>query len=100
MSHRRKGFTLLELMIVVAIILILCSIAVPHLLHSKMTANEASALETLNSLNGALFDYWTNYDGYPESLSDKESAATLETINSLMPTSVRNGYAFAYKSGL
>ena len=48
---RSKGFSLIELLIVVAIILIIAAIAIPNLLKAKMTANEASAAESLRTID-------------------------------------------------
>ena len=50
-----KGFFLIELLVVVAIILIIAAIAIPNLLRSKMAANEASAVATLRTLTTAAF---------------------------------------------
>ena len=48
-----KGFSLIELLIVVAIILIIAAIAIPNLLEAKLAANEASAAGSLNAVKSA-----------------------------------------------
>jgi prepilin-type N-terminal cleavage/methylation domain-containing protein len=52
-----KGFSLLELLIVVAIILIIATIAIPSLIRSRQSANESAAVATLRTLNTAEITY-------------------------------------------
>lgn len=56
-----KGFSLIELLIVVAIILIIAAIAIPNLLQARLAANEASAAGSLNAIKSAEVTYFTAY---------------------------------------
>jgi type IV pilus assembly protein PilA len=73
----QKGFSLLELLIVVAIILVIAAIAIPNLLRSKMAANEASAVGSLHAITNAETLYFDTYPtvGYATQLTDLGGAS-------------------------
>ncbi|MGH9777112.1 MAG: prepilin-type N-terminal cleavage/methylation domain-containing protein, partial [Candidatus Acidiferrales bacterium] len=61
MRNREKGFSLIELLIVVAIILIIAAIAIPNLLQSRQRANETSAVGSLRTINTSEVTFQTTY---------------------------------------
>jgi type IV pilus assembly protein PilA len=105
MRNNEKGFSLIELLIVVAIILIIASIAIPNLLRSRMAANEASAVATLRTLNTAAAAYTFAYGFFPTNLTDLGPAAVpgstaADLIDSVIGSdpATKSGYTFVYTS--
>jgi prepilin-type N-terminal cleavage/methylation domain-containing protein len=72
-----KGFSLLELLIVVAIILIIATIAIPSLLRSRQAANESAAVANLRNLNSAQVSYSSNF-GFYGSFADLETEGFID----------------------
>jgi prepilin-type N-terminal cleavage/methylation domain-containing protein len=73
-----KGFSLLELLIVVAIILIIATIAIPSLLRSRQAANETSAVQNLRTLNTAQVSYSSSNGGVFGTLTDLVNAGLMD----------------------
>jgi prepilin-type N-terminal cleavage/methylation domain-containing protein len=107
MRNKQKGFSLIELLIVVAIILIIAAIAIPNLLRSKMAANEASAVASLRTYNTSIVAYSTTYQTDPTTdLSTLGPATTpsstaADLVDNLLgvATPTKSGYTFTYKAG-
>jgi type IV pilus assembly protein PilA len=100
---KHKGFSLIELLIVVAIILIIAAIAIPNLLRSKIAANEASAVYSIRAINTAQVSYFSTYGlGYgalidlstPAAGCAVASSASACLIDSNLGAGTKSGYAF------
>ena len=105
-SNKQKGFSLIELLIVVAIILIIAAIAIPNLLRSKMAANEASAVASIRTLNTSIVSYSTTYGTDPTGLANLGPAATpssttADLVDNLLGAdpAVKSGYSITYTAG-
>src|ERR1051326_9630922 len=91
MSKADKGFSLLELLIVVAIILIIATIAIPSLLRSRQAANESAAVAELRTINTAEVTYLSSSGGNFGNIAQLTSAGLLDSRFS----GTMSGYNFA-----
>jgi type IV pilus assembly protein PilA len=107
MKQPQKGFSLIELLIVVAIILIIAAIAIPNLLRARMQANEASAASSIHAINTAEVSYQTLFPtvGFSPSLASLGDGGTSPCpgtsaascyIDSTLASGTKSGYTFTY----
>ncbi len=102
----RRGFTLLELMIVIAVILIIAAIAIPGMKDAKMNADETSAVGSIRAINTAEVSYQAAYGGYANTLANlggeepcTRSAETACLIDQSLAGGDKSGYKFVATGG-
>jgi prepilin-type N-terminal cleavage/methylation domain-containing protein len=105
-TNKQKGFSLIELLIVVAIILIIAAIAIPNLLRARIAANEASAVGSVRTINTAQVTYSTTYGTGFTTLAQLGGAAgcvaapaTACLIDPVLTVGTKSGYVVATVPG-
>jgi len=104
--NANSGFSLIELLIVVAIILIIAAIAIPNLIRAKIAANQASAAESCRTITSAEVIYYTAYsNGFAPSLValggpavGSPTAANAQLIDDVLSAGTKSGYVFTYSA--
>jgi type IV pilus assembly protein PilA len=112
LNRKSRGFSLIELLIVVAIILIIAAIAIPNLLRSRMQANQAAAVSTLRNINNSQAAYIAEFGGnigYASSMAklgqsaacDQNAACLVdEVLGCAAEPCFKGGYGYFLKSSV
>lgn len=108
MKTTRNGFSLIELLIVVTIILIIAAIAIPNLLQSRMAANQASAVASCRGITASEVTYVALYNqGFASSLAamgpplggGTASPSAADLLDTSLASGTKSGYNYVYSPG-
>src|ERR1700730_8136925 len=100
----QRGFSVVEVVVLVAILLVVAAIAIPNLLHSNLSEDESSTVASLRALNAACANYSMLYGGYPGSLSnlgpgDAANSTSAVLLDAPLASGRKGGYVFTYAAG-
>jgi type IV pilus assembly protein PilA len=97
---RRRGFSLIELLIVISIILIIITIAVPKFQRAQMMARDTAALQAVKAIHTAEVEYYSQYGRYANTLAElgpPASGAPSQSAADLIGNDIANGEKQGYK---
>lgn len=102
-GRTQRGYSLLETLVVVSIIMIIAGMAIPNVLQFKMTATEASAVESVRTLNQACSLYRMEHGVYPAAIQDLNTggattSSSTDPVDSALASGLKGGYSFSYKA--
>jgi prepilin-type N-terminal cleavage/methylation domain-containing protein len=105
-NRRKRGFSLMELLIVIAIILIIGTIALPKLNRARMYAEETAAIGAIRTIHTAQTQYYSQYGRYATNLQElgppttgQANASAADLIGSDLATGDKGGYNFVLQGG-
>lgn len=91
---KNRGFTLVEIMVVIAVIVVIAAIGIPGIMRQRVNANEAAAAAALKTLSAAAVTYRAAHTTYPSQLSDLYQP-NAEYIDSSLASGSRQGYNYS-----
>jgi len=99
--RRRRGFSLIELLIVIAIILIILTVALPKLSHARMYAQEMAAVAAIKAIHTGQVQYLSQYGRYATSLTElgppasgNPNASAADILGNDLTNGEKQGYKF------